>query len=48
MLETMKTVTKAGKRPRKTSRDLHREAVDLFPGRRPRVNFTALIKKLKK
>jgi hypothetical protein len=41
-------VTKAGTRPVKTAADLHREAGEIFPGRRPRVNFTARIKKLKK
>lgn len=42
------TLTKAGKRPVKTGADLRREAKELFPGRRPKVNFTALLKKLKK
>ena len=42
------TVTKAGTRPVKTVADLRREAAQIFPGRRPKVNFTALIKKLKK
>ena len=42
------TVTKAGSRPVKTADDLHREAVEIFPGNRPKVNFTGLIRKLKK
>ncbi len=42
------TVTKAGKRLVKTAEDLRREARELFPGRRPKVNFTAVIKKLKR
>jgi hypothetical protein len=42
------TVTKAGKRSFKTAQDLRREGKELFPGERPRVNFTAIIRKLKK
>ena len=42
------TVTKAGNRPVKTAGDLHREAKEIFGGNRPKVNFTSLIKKLKK
>ena len=42
------TVTKAGKRPVKTAEDLRREAKEIFPGNRPKVNFTAIIKRLKK
>lgn len=42
------TVVKAGNRPRKTARDLRREAAQMFSGKRPRVNFTAIIKGLKK
>ncbi len=41
-------VTKAGCRPMKTAADLQREAEEIFPGKRPRVNFTSLIRKLKK
>ncbi len=41
-------VTKAGKRPTKTTEDLRREAREIFPGDRPKVNFTAIIKSLKK
>jgi hypothetical protein len=42
------TVTKAGKRPVKTAEDLHREACKMFPGDRPKVNFTEIIKTLRK
>ena len=42
------TVTKAGSRPVKTAADLKREAEEIFPGKRPKVNFTRLIQKLKK
>jgi hypothetical protein len=42
------TVTKAGKRPVKTAEDLHREACEMFPGDRPKVNFTEIIKTLRK
>ena len=41
-------VTKAGQRPVKTVEDLHREARKIFPGDRPKVNFTAIMKALKK
>jgi hypothetical protein len=41
-------VTKAGKRPIKTAEDLRREAREIFPGDRPKVNFTAVMKSLKK
>jgi antitoxin (DNA-binding transcriptional repressor) of toxin-antitoxin stability system len=41
------TVTKAGKRTPKTAEDLRREARQMFPGKRPKVNFTEIIKKLK-
>jgi hypothetical protein len=41
-------VTKAGKRRVKSAEDMEQEAKQLFPGPRPRMNFTALIKKLKK
>ena len=41
-------VTKAGQRPVKTAEDLRREARETFPGDRPKVNFTAIIKSLKK
>ena len=46
--ELVFTVTKAGKRRLKTTADLRREARELFPGSRPKVNLTAVIKKLKK
>jgi len=39
-------VTKAGKRPIKAAEDLRREAREIFPGDRPRVNFTAIMKSL--
>jgi hypothetical protein len=42
------TVTKAGNRPVKTVDDLQREAEEIFPGNRPKVNFTRLIRNLKK
>lgn len=42
------TVTKAGTRPIKTAADLEREAKEIFPESRPKVNFTKLIRKLKK
>ncbi len=42
------TVTKAGQRPRRTREDLEREAREIFPGHRPKTNFTALILDLKK
>ncbi len=42
------TVTKAGKRAAKTAEDLRREAREMFPGERPKVNFTEIIKKLKR
>jgi hypothetical protein len=42
------TVTKAGSRPVKTANDLQREAKEIFPENRPKVNFTSLIRKLKK
>lgn len=41
-------VTKAGSRPVKTAEDMRQEAAEMFPGRRPKVNFTAIIKRLKK
>ena len=42
------TVTKTGSRSVKTADDLQREAKKFFPGNRPKVNFTRLIRKLKK
>jgi hypothetical protein len=42
------TVTKAGKRVLKTAEELRREALELFPGERPKVNFTEIIKRLKR
>jgi hypothetical protein len=42
------TVTKAGRRPLKTADDLRREAREIFPENRPKVNFTSLIRKRKK
>lgn len=41
------TVTKAGGRPRKTRADLEREALEICPEARPKVNFTAALKELK-
>jgi hypothetical protein len=42
------TVTKAVGQPLKTTDDLRREAKEIFPETRPKVNFTRLIRKLKK
>ncbi len=42
------TVTKAGGRPVKTAEALQREAREIFAENRPKVNFTSLIRKLKK
>lgn len=40
-------VTKAGKRPRKTRADFEREAREICPHSRPKVNFTAALTELK-
>ena len=40
-------VTKAGKRPRKTRADLEREAREICPNNKPKVNFTAALRELK-
>ncbi len=42
------TVTKVGERAVKTADDLRREAEELFPQNRPKVNLTAIMKTLKK
>ncbi len=42
------TVAKAGQRPLKRAKELRREARQMFPGNRPKVNFTEIIKKLKR
>lgn len=42
------TVTKAGKRPRKSRADLEREAAEVSPHEGPKVNFTAAIKEMKR
>lgn len=42
------TVTKSGERRRKTAEDLRREAKEIFPGKRPQVNYTAIMKQMKK
>jgi hypothetical protein len=42
------TVTKAGPRPKKTVQDLRREAREIFPEDRPKLNFTDIMRKLKK
>jgi hypothetical protein len=42
------TVTKAGKRRRKTRDDLEREAAEICPEDRPKVNYTAAIKEMKR
>lgn len=41
------TVTKAGKRPHRTREDLEREALEICPGDRPKVNFTEIIREMK-
>jgi antitoxin (DNA-binding transcriptional repressor) of toxin-antitoxin stability system len=40
-------VTKAGKRPRKSRAELEREAREICPELKPKVNFTAALKELK-
>lgn len=40
-------VTKAGKRLRKSREDLEREAMEICPEDRPKVNFTQAIRELK-
>jgi hypothetical protein len=40
-------VTKVGRRPRKTRADLEREAREICPDAKPKVNFTAALKALK-
>ena len=42
------TVIRAGQRRIKTAGDLEREAREIFPGERSKVNFTAIMKKMKK
>ena len=42
------TVTRTGRRPIKTAANLRREARKMFPSPWPKVNFTALMKSLKK
>jgi hypothetical protein len=42
------TVTRAGKRRIKTVEDLRREAKEIFPDVRPKVNFTEIMKRMKK
>ena len=42
------TVIKAGKRLRRTRKDLEREALEICPVARPKVNFTAALKDLKR
>ncbi len=41
------TVTKAGRRPRKTRADLDREAREICPEPKPRVNFTEALNALR-
>jgi len=41
-------VRKAGKRRVKTADDLRREAREIFPDDRPKVNFTEILKRMKK
>ncbi len=40
-------VTKAGQRPRKTRADLEREAAEICPRLKPKVNFAAALRDLK-
>jgi antitoxin (DNA-binding transcriptional repressor) of toxin-antitoxin stability system len=40
-------VTKAGQRPRRTRAELEREAREICPEAKPKVNFTAALKDLK-
>jgi antitoxin (DNA-binding transcriptional repressor) of toxin-antitoxin stability system len=40
-------VTKAGKRPRKTRAELEREAREICPEPKPKVNFTEALRALK-
>jgi antitoxin (DNA-binding transcriptional repressor) of toxin-antitoxin stability system len=42
------TVTKAGERKFKTGEDLEREAREICPDRGKKVNFTAMLRELKK
>jgi hypothetical protein len=42
------TVTRAGQRRRKTRADLEREALDICPDAKPKVDFTAALRELKK
>jgi hypothetical protein len=42
------TVTKAGRRPRKTRADLEREAAGISTRKGPKINFTEALKQLKK
>lgn len=42
------TVTRAGKRPRKTRADLEREAAEICSRKGPKINFTEAIKELRK
>ena len=42
------TVTKVGQRRRKTAEELRREAKEICPDRGVKVNFTAMMKKMKK
>jgi antitoxin (DNA-binding transcriptional repressor) of toxin-antitoxin stability system len=41
------TVTKAGERPRRSRAELEREAREICPDAKPKVNFTAALKELK-
>jgi hypothetical protein len=41
------TVTKAGERPRRSREELEREARDICPAAKPKVNFTAALRELK-
>jgi hypothetical protein len=42
------TVTKTGRRPRKTRADLEREAAEVCHRKGAKINFTAAIKEMKK
>jgi hypothetical protein len=42
------TVIKAGERPKKSVADLRREAKEIFPEKGPKVNFTEVMRNMKK
>ncbi len=42
------TVTKAGRRPRRTAEELLRRSRQVLRGKRPMVDYTAILKKIKR